>query len=83
MTVYIVLLEGEAETGEPVVELRPAEGDHAYVAVAPDAVSVNAGDPIHKPNADELADKVGNAFTVITTGVDDVVVGPELHVTSQ
>jgi hypothetical protein len=78
-----VLDVGDAETEEPVVALSPAEGDHAYVAVAPDAVSVNAGDPMHKPKADELAVKVGNAFTVITTGVDDVVVGPELHVTSQ
>jgi len=47
-----VLDVGDAETEEPVVALSPAAGDHAYVAVAPDAVSVNAGDPIHKPNAD-------------------------------
>jgi translation elongation factor EF-1beta len=39
LTVYVVVEEGEAVTGDPVEELKPVEGVHEYV-VAPPAVSV-------------------------------------------
>ena len=83
MTVYVVLLEGEAETGEPVVELRPAAGDHEYETVEPEAVNTNAGEPIHNIEADEVALTVGFGFTVTVAATEEAVDGPELQVTSQ
>ena len=78
-----MLEEGEADTGEPVVELRPATGDHEYEAVEPEAVNTNAGDPIHIIEAEEAALTVGFGFTVTVAAAEEAVDGPELQVTSQ
>lgn len=68
VTVYVVVVVGEAVTVAPVVPLNPVAGDQLYV-LAPLAVKV-ALLPAHMVTLAGVTETVGTVFTVTTTVVD-------------
>ncbi len=75
VTVYVVVLAGDARTTVPLVALSPVDGDHVYV-VPPDAVKVSVA-PAQIVALLACMPIVGPGLTVTVTG-DDTLLQPLL-----